>query len=734
LPFPSHKLSLARSVRPVGAIIAIVMVLSFVAFWPVLTNAFVSWDDQVFVQGGSGTGLRWQEFRDTILGRKFPAFAYYPVFHLSLAMDRTLWGGKALGYHLTNLVLHIVSALLVFGIGMKIFAFHGRMPRNSRLVAAGIAAILFAIHPVNVEPVAWASGRKVVLAVLLCLLSFSAYLRSEQHPKWRVCSSLCFALACLSNAVAAPLPLLIIAYDRLLCNKAWWSTLRRRSDLLAIGLGAALLRIRRVTPVMDADMLPPGLIERSLMAVNALFTQSVSLLVPIRLSQVYPNTTGIPAQTAAAIVMVAASLALMWRVRKRRVPLFCLVWFCAALAPTAAHHHTRADRHLYLPAIGLFWLAGAGAAYLLRRARTPATTCVAVACGMVILSLLVLSREQARTWRDSETLWTNVLEVSPSLCTACNNLAGCWLDENRVEPAIAFLNMGLRHSPSSLALHLSRARAFQLKADYKRAIADYTTAIGLDSECAEAYNNRGNALIQIGAWEAAISDCTKAIQLAPKLFEAYDNRGLAYSKQGRYDQAIRDYDRAIALSCDSHEVFLHRANARAAVGEYPLAIEDYSRAITLAPDEHEAFLNRGNAHFETGRPDLAIRDYSTAIEFRPTLFEAYYNRGNVCVEQGRYDVAIRDYTKAHGLKPGLTAPLIGRGNVHFKNGAYELAIHDYTHAIELDPRCGAAYLNRAVAYYARATYDMALADVRVAQELGAEVPAAFLRAVQKSHQ
>ena len=265
----------------------------------------------------------------------------------------------------------------------------------------------------------------------------------------------------------------------------------------------------------------------------------------------------------------------------------------------------------------------------------------------------------------------------------------------------------------------------QKEKDYSKAIEHYSNALKLNPQMVSAYNNRGAAYSDTGAYDCAIEDLNKVIELNPNDVKAHNNRGAAYSEKGENNRAIEDLDRAIALNPNNAKAHNNRGNAYLSTGAYDRAIEDLNKAIALNPNDAEAYTNRGNAYCSTGEIDHAIKDLNKAIELDPNNAKAYNNRGNAYSDIGAYDRAIADYNKAIELNPDYTEAYNNRAIAHSDTGAYDRAITDYSKAIELDPNDADIYNNRGVAYYGKGESDHAIEDYNKAIALNSEFAFAY---------
>ena len=233
--------------------------------------------------------------------------------------------------------------------------------------------------------------------------------------------------------------------------------------------------------------------------------------------------------------------------------------------------------------------------------------------------------------------------------------------------------------------------------DYKGAITDYTQAIRLKPDYADAYYNRGIAKHNLGQHFAAIADYDSAIRLKPDDAKAYNNRGIAKHNLGQHFAAIADFDSAIRLKPDDADAYYNRGIAKRKLGQHFAAIADYDIAIRLKPDSADAYYNRGIAKRKLGQHFAAIADFDSAIRLKPDSAKAYFNRGNAKDDLDQHLAAIADYDSAIRLKPDDADAYFNRGNVKRKLGQYVAAIADYDIAIRLKPDSADAYYNRGVA-------------------------------------
>ena len=233
--------------------------------------------------------------------------------------------------------------------------------------------------------------------------------------------------------------------------------------------------------------------------------------------------------------------------------------------------------------------------------------------------------------------------------------------------------------------------------DYVGAIADYTIAIRLKPDAANAYYNRGLAKSNLGQYFAAIADYIQTIKLKPDLVEAYVNRGAAKAELGQHFAAISDYDKAIHLKPNLATAYVNRGAAKAELGQHFAAISDYDEAIRLKPDEDNAYFNRGKAKIALMQYDAAIADFDKVLNLKPDDAGAYHIRGIAKAALGLSFAALSDFDNAIHLKPDFASAYRNRGTVKGDLMQYSDAISDFDNAIRLKPNDAKSHVNRGIA-------------------------------------
>ncbi len=527
---------------------AIVALLTLLLFLPALANDFVNWDDERnFVLNPNYRGLGWAEIEwmwtSHLLGR------YVPITWMTLGFDYTIWGMNPLGYHLTSVLFHAINAVLFYLLALALLGIALRdRPKDMQAripIGALFAGLVFALHPLRVESVAWVTERRDVVSGMFFLLAILAYLRGNPDvpgaPIRRKYYWACFGffiLALLSKEIAVTLPVILLILDvyplRRLNGAGWLSRAGRRILLekvpffvLSIADGVLALYIGKLEGI-TASIVHVNWFSRLAISLYGLAFYLWKTLLPFNLAPFYALTPhkidpgALPFQLSAIVVVSITAGAL---VARRKYPSVLAAWlaFTVILIPVLGVFHNgqqiTADRYSYLACLGLAILGGGILVVLQRRE-------VALAAGFAICGLAYLTFRQVGVWRNSETLWTQAISVAPSF--------------------IAYNNMGL---------------VYAARGDNAGAIEQYRRSIQMDGDYELSHNNLGASLLELGLNDEAISEFQTALKLKPDLANSHNGWGQALLAQGKVDEAIEHFRAAVQIdpSYDSARTNLEHA-------------------------------------------------------------------------------------------------------------------------------------------------------------------------------
>jgi protein O-mannosyl-transferase len=595
--------------------------LTLLAYSPAFSGSFI-WDDNNFLTDSplikAADGLRrfW-------LTAQAPD--YWPLTSSTLWLEWRLWGMNAAGYHATNVILHVVEALLLW-----------RVLRQLRIPGAYLGALIFALHPVNAESVVWITQRKNLVAMLFFLLSLRWFLKDTGTGRYYALSLVAFALALLGKGSVAPLPLVLLG------TIAWRRRLEGRDWLRVAPFFAVATAFTAVNLTLQAHHYAPfrtaGLPERLAGAGAIVWFYLGKAVWPVALSFVYPHWTIRTGDLGwwMPLLSALALTALLWSARRTsvwaRAGLFAWGYFCVMLTPVLGLTDVAymkfslvADHYQHLALLGVTAFAGAALATGWRRLPAAAQPAGWAVGGALLAVLGLLTLRQSRIDADPRRLYVATLERNPESSLAHNNLAILLADEpGRQSEAIAHYEAALRSDPNmgeaEYNLGSVLLRMPGRKAD---AIEHYEAAVRINPGRAVAQNSLGRALAAVpGRAPEAIAHLEEAVRLDPSMYQAHFNLADALAaRPGRRDDAIAHYEAGLRLDPNNVEAQNNFANVLSTIpSRVPDAIEHYEAALRLNPNIAEIHCNLADALATLpGRSADAIAHYEQALRLNPNL-------------------------------------------------------------------------------------------------------------------
>jgi len=568
---------------------------TWLCYRPSLQNGFTNWDDHLYVTENPDLDLLKPGNLHNLLTKDY-ASNYHPITMLSLGINRLMSGNDPKGYHRVNLAFHLFNTLLVFWL---IFLLWKRINLDFPIWGAFITSLLFGIHPLHVESVAWISERKDLLFTFFFLLSTGCYIKYLNTLKTRsyiyfISAVLFFALSLLSKAQAASLAVTLLLIDYLFGRNIWDKRVLFEKIpffILSVFLGIIAINAQKVNFHL-ADKYDH--FQRLVFASYGYSSYLLKTIAPFNLSAFYPYPETITAVYYLALSSLIITISVLFFFRKNRVIVFGILFFIINISLVLQYFPVgdaiMADRYFYVPSIGLFFLIAFAITNFTKNYR------MGISLGLTayIIGLAVLTTNRVTVWENPVTLWESVLSY--------NN-----------KTAIAWYN-------------LAHYRQYTL-ADFKNALSDYNKAIECKYDKPDrAYNNRGDLKISIGDTEAGIADFNQALLINPQYFEAYYNRGNAWQRKDSLSRAILDYNRSIEINPLFYLAFNNRGYAYCAAGKLEKAIESFGQAIELNKknDEPKAFsyFGRGNAYLIKGNYQKAFADINSGLAILPIDHQA----------------------------------------------------------------------------------------------------------------
>ena len=674
---------------------AALIALTLLAYLPVLKAGFI-WDDDQYL-----TANRTLEDPHGLARTWFSLSAnpqYYPLVFSGFWLERRVYGLNPLGYHLANVLLHALSACVLW----RLLALLG-------LPGAWLAAAVFALHPLCVESVAWISERKNVLSGLFYFASAYAFLRhatvgggppqeSARRPGWYALSLILFLAALLSKTVASVLPAALVIV-------LWWKKGRVSAPdwlkllpffALSSLFGCITVWVERHHVGAAGSDWSLGPLERILVAGRGLWFYAAKILWPARLSFVYPRVAPDPADPAAYLFPAAFVLAacLLWLFRKRisRGPLAALGYHFVALFPALGFFNVFpqrysfvADHFAYHAIPGLVALVVCGIAGRAGRLAGNARPLAPAAAAALLSLLSMASCRHAAVFRGPESLWTRTLAENPAAWMAHNNL-GVYLEfSGRTREALAHYRQSLRLRPDLPEVHFNLAVIYGKMGDAERASRHLERALALESTMDEVHYRLGLLLLAKGERNEALIRFMKAARLNPQNTAALCQIASILAGAGDRKRALYYYQKALSVNPALFEAHAGIGGILAGAGDPKEALHHLRLALSLRPADADARNDLGAVLLRTGREREALAEFSEAVRLSPRSPRALTNLALLLARSGRRDEAIARYREAISVEPANPDTLYNLGVLLAQAGRHAEALPLFQKAASLAP-------------------------------------------------
>jgi len=525
----------------------LICLLTFIIYIPVINGGFI-WDDDAFltqnplIRASDGLYRFWFSTDPP---------DYFPLTSTTLWLEWRLWGENATGYHVVNVLLHILNALLIWAVLAKL-----------GIPGSWLAALIFAVHPVNVESVAWITERKNLLPLAFFLVSILAYLSFDKDGKWRfyIFSLTAFLLALLSKTSIVMLPLVLLGL-------IWW----QREEItvkdiirsvpffiLSAVMGGITVWFQYHNAIGSTIVRDDGLLSRLAGAGWAVWFYIYKAVVPLNLSFVYPrwDTTQLSLISFLPLLCLAGLMAAFYYYRRKwgRPFLIGSGYFIITLFPVLGFFNIYfmkyslvADHWQYTSIIGIIALivgliAGKYKVWEKRRRR------VAISATVILICVLsILSWKRAETFAQPETLWKDTLKNNPECWMAYDILGVDVAKKGRLEQAIRHFRKALEIRPDYPKAHSNLANVLYDQGHVKEAFRHFEEALRTNPTAVEVYYNYGTALAEQGRLDEAIHHYLTAVKLRPDFLQVHYNLGALYAQQRNFQEAIRHFNEVLRI-------------------------------------------------------------------------------------------------------------------------------------------------------------------------------------------
>ena len=704
-------LSFKKPEIPVASLV-LILVITLLSYLPVLKAGFV-WDDASYIQDNP-------LIHSITPGNIFSSYVmgnYHPFTMLALSIQYQLFSLNETGYHIINLLLHLANVVLVY--------YSVILLCNKKNVAL-VAALLFGIHPLHTESVAWISGIKDLLYTFFFLCAYISYLKylSDKQNRFYWITLLFFLFSILSKAMAVSLPVLLLLTDyfkeRKMNLKTWFEKIPFL--LLAVVFGVVAIWAQQSSQGMK-DMASYPFSQRIVFACYGFVTYLWKSLLPISQSAfyAYPVKSGESLSVQYYIyplLMLGLFAFVIYSLRFTRKVFFGIGFFTITiflvLQLLPVGDAVMADRYSYLSSIGIFYLAGEG----FNRVWENKGKTISLALLIPFLIFFCVSTYlRTKVWENGITLWTDVIRKFPEAIIGYNNRSGAYLFEKKYDMALADLNKVIQLMPGNAEALNTRSVIFSNKKRDKEALDDLNKALEYRPDFSDALNNRGLLLMGLSKYTEALNDFNKAIQLRPTYAEAYYNRGLLFMTEKKYEQAVKDYNKALELKPGYAEAIINRDMISNKETNSAKDLVDYNKAIDADPDNPLLYYSRGVMMISLNRNTEAIADLNRSIELKPDYAIAFVKRGHALLKEKDTGSALNDYVNAIKLNPRLAEAYLGRANILRDKNKNDIALTDYNKSIELDPAAANTYYNRGILLIKEKKFEKVIDDFSKVLEL-----------------
>ncbi|MDY6822262.1 MAG: tetratricopeptide repeat protein [Thermodesulfobacteriota bacterium] len=592
-----------------------------------------------------------------------------PVANLSFALNYYAHQYDTTGYHIINLLLHMITAFLLFLIARHTME---RINGND-LIIPSLAAVLWLVNPVHTQSVTYIVQRMNAMAAMFYMLALFLYIRGRSiqtaaNGKTRLpfllfAASLLAGLCALgAKQIAATLPIFIFLYEWYFfrdLDARWLKQQLKWIIALVLVFGGVALTYLGTNPfekifaMYDTQDFTMG--QRLLSEPRVVLYYLTLLFFPypgrLNLDYDYPVSLSLisPLSSAWTLLAVIGLLALAILIaKKQRLLSFAILWFFGILAVESTFIGLAPifDHRTYLPSIFLFIAITYMAFNLVKYRRA--------AVAMLVLAILISgfwSWQRNMIWKDKLAFWQDCVNKSPNRTRPQNNLGNVYLSMGEWDKAIVHLKKAIKIDPTYVEAFNNLGQALFQKGQTEAAIANLKKAVAINPQFAFAYHNLGKIYHATGETQKALDYCNHTIALSPFMDKTYNNLGIIRREAGELDKALQALDKAIAINPTYANAYLNRGLVRMQKGDTEKAIEDFKKTLQLNPQREKAYNNLGILYQKKGKIDTAITCYRNAIEANPDFEKAYQNLGMALYLKGNVKDAVSCFEKALRINP-----------------------------------------------------------------------------------
>ncbi|MCA9394852.1 MAG: tetratricopeptide repeat protein [Candidatus Omnitrophica bacterium] len=672
------------------------------------------------------------------------------VAYLTFWMNYRLGGPEPFGFHIVNLLIHLINTLLVYALVLALAGTPAVQRGRGTDGAYGLAftaAALFVCHPLNTQAVSYITQRFTSLAALFYLATLWCYLRGRLsavgtgRAGWWAAALISALCGMFTKQIALTVPLMIILLE--------FAFFDRRRPGAAAGLLITALLTGAVIPALyhfradrilsithengnhPGDIINAGTYALTQPRVVATYLRLLVWPAGQTLLYDFPVTAGWTDPrmlvSAAVLALLFCAALVLWD--RARLVSVGILWFFIVLlveATVIPIRHVIFEHRAYLPSVGLL-LAVAWALHTGIRSR-PAR--VAVTAGLIaVLSVLTVQRN--RVWQSGVAMWTDVVRKTPDNARAHYNLAYEYLKAGNPAAALDHFNKAVLIDPDYELAYVNRSQLLLDIGNLELALHDINRVLKLNPRRAGAYLNRGAILLQAKRYDEALDDFEKAHRLDPTMNGATVNRALVMGHLGRYADGLRLLNEMKDVDADA-KFYNVRGALLMGVNDLTGALESFSAGIAHDPALAELYRNRAQVFQALGRYERAEEDLTVLIARGKGTAEVYLQRAYVRTRLQRLAGALDDYGAVARQRPGLVKVYLERGKIYYRQGEFRRAAQELDLYLKQTPRAADAFMLRGLSHYELRDFNQALADFKQARDLGYDVDDTYFDRTRKA--
>lgn len=696
--------------------ITLIVILGLIAYGNTLKNGFV-YDDPLVVEGNtfitSLSNLRHFFDDDYYLGSGETSWRV--VVTLSYFIDYQLWQFKPFGYHLTNLIFHLLNGILFYVFLLLLIPI---ITKSSDLVKKGIltdyfslpliAALIFISHPVQSEAVNSVGFRHEVVFSFFFFAALIFYLKKistagiANKVIFYILSLICYLLSMLSKEMGMVLPLVIISIEFLAYLRDRTSRFLSRMNILVISGYVLILGIyvwirffwlvlpeEKIKTIFYGAPFLGGSVYTCILTTMRIFASYLRLFsLPIHLKSEYvisiSHSLWEPRVLFSLFILVTIFTIIVASVKRYPLVSFSGFWIFIPLITVSnivPLHHPMAERYIYLSTAGFSIFL----AYVIFKLRFTALSLFSdrYIKGMVAVFLILLftlyairATSYLRLWKDKPTFWKHIVldNPPPHRPRSYSCLGQMYFNEGNYDQAEVYFKKSLRQGPYYPNAHSNLGLLYCEKGDWDKGIEHFKKVISLAPSLIKAYSNLGLAYLETGRTDEAIKYYKKAIEMNPYLAEPYSNLGQAYLVKNDPDKAIENFKKVLQLNPHMSRVYSNLGRAYWVKGDIKEAVNNYKKALKLDPNLDKAYSNLAQAYAAMGMLDGAIDNYKMALKLNPTEFKSNFRLGLVYLEKGLFDESIREFKKVLEITPDFGPAYYNLAIIYHRIGDYNSAV------------------------------------------------------------